>query len=110
MNELFLIVWVLLNISGGGYNSIERFRTEYTIQSQTVTSEEELNKVYQEHKDDGVRVFKFKYNEARYTKGCSAAETKDGWLTCQSLKELPKKEITELEFVSEPCGKFIEKK
>ena len=91
MNEIFLVVW-LFTFSGICVQAeIDSNLVNYCppeIQSQTVSTESELNKLYQEHKDDGVRVWKL-------SQEC-------GWTSCEV-------KFPELEFVSEPCGKWKEK-
>ena len=90
MNEIFLVVWLSISVCSPMYG-IEKNKTcndNPSIQSQTVSTKSELNKLYQEHKDDGVRV----------------------WKIAEPFSLKTGLEVVELEFVSEPCGSWKEKK
>ena len=112
MNEIFLVVWLVLvspcdmltqrNEAGCLIDP-----NSMIIQSQTVSTESELNKLYQEHKDDGVRVWKIS-PELKCENPCITTNL-DYRPYEESCCSFVKNKIAELEFVPEPCGSWKEK-
>ena len=129
MNELFLVVWTLV-ASGfscccptenpdsayfGGWCDEKPLKCEGNnvkcegktlIQSQTVTSQSELTELYEQHKDDGVRVWKVEKKSCDMNTSASTSISEYGTgiatINCSN-------EITELEFKKKPCGSWEEK-
>ena len=98
MTELFLVIWIIGGNITCEMNLTDCIQTLPKSDYIVVTSEEELNKVYQEHKEDGVRVFRV-----------DSVNRTVKFKTDKDLDVSTKNKITELEFVEQPCGKWKEK-
>lgn len=112
MNTLFLVVWLM--VAHGSCNPNTGVCIDYNdaIQSQIVSSESELNDVYQQHKDDGVRVFRLENNEPFLI---SVKEQCAPWFNAkydENFKGMicyTNPNFKELEFKPKPSGDWVEK-